>query len=81
MDTETVVTWDKRKAHAMHRTGVAGEYIYRGWEVSKHQSWNDPVYWTGSDPNNPESEDGQATGDCRVDVRQQIDEILDREGA
>jgi hypothetical protein len=49
--------------------------------VSKRETWEDePIYWTGSLPGD-ESDDGQVIGDSRFDVRQQIDDILDREGA
>ena len=61
----------------MHYTDTRGEYIYRGWEVCRRETFPDePIYWTGSNPNDPDSEDGSVTGDTRFDVRQQIDGIL-----
>jgi len=70
------------KHHFMHYTDTPGEYIYRGWEVCRRETWDDePIYWTGSNPKDPDSEDGGVTGDSRFDVRQMIDGILDREAS
>ncbi len=66
-------------AHTMHYTDTPGEYIYRDWLICRRETWEDePIYWTGSNPKDPDSEDGGVTGDSRFDVRQMIDGILDR---